>query len=106
MGNEIRIKLAQGISLLSTGKVATVTATASTLDDLSITFPDETVSARLYFEGDDIRMWENGVPTATQGMIMSDGNLYDIDNRYNLDNAKFILKTGSTTSKIHIQFYK
>ena len=97
-------------ALPATGNTVTVTNTAQTIEQLlaviPLPIPDTAIMARLQFEGDPVRMWENGVPTISEGLLMSDGVIYDLDIRPNFEQARFILASGSSSATIQIQFYR
>lgn len=57
-----------------------------------------------------IRIFETGeLPTASKGLIFTEGDKFDITGSSNLTNFKVILDTlaaASTVTKINIQYYK
>lgn len=110
-----RLRTSQWMGLDSTGMGGVLTSTAQTIQEIltssspTLIIPDETTAVRVYIGvsgvGGYISMLENGTPTALIGLRLSDGNIYDIEQRYNVDNAKFIAGSG-TSPFVLFQFYK
>ena len=80
----------------------------------ALTVPDKARYALISVESDvttrSIRYWENGsLPSASVGIIKTNGDTFDVTGANNLANFRFILDTlgaASTVTKINIQYYK
>ena len=92
---------------------ATQQITASTSVQ-ALTVPDKARYALISVESDvttrSIRYWENGsLPSASVGIIKTNGDIFDVTGANNLANFRFILDTlaaASAVSKLNVQYYK
>lgn len=83
-----------------TAQATTVTASATTVTGFSSVGPNSVDVVWLDVAGDPVRVfWEGSTPTASSGHLFVAGVVYTLP-VVAYDNAKFILKTGSTASVV------
>lgn len=72
---------------------------------VTLTVPTDSVYAVIQNQGDNIRYWEGGSPTGSQGIILPNNGVVIIYN-YSLLTFEAILDSGSASADLHIEYFR